>query len=110
MDTLFVKSKERRWSLGAINLKGGAQIHPCVVHKRGLSQYDVLKSKQSTGSFKIFEDDEEDQHVPMALEATEPEKDLMVHHKFDLQHETLFLTVKVGVFVAQAYGNGGPLA
>ncbi|KAJ0456454.1 putative cyclin domain-containing protein [Helianthus annuus] len=202
-----VEIGNNRRTLGAINLKGGAQIHPCVVHKRGLSQangnnennvnrpitrklaaqiankkqclpevplslhtneefQDVLKPKQSTESFKIFED-EEDQPVPMALEATEPEKDLMevemedifeepvididisdaknplavveyvedlyahyrriesysmvspnymltqqsdinekmrailidwlieVHHKFDLQHETLFLTVNL---------------
>ncbi|MFS8022810.1 hypothetical protein Hanom_Chr16g01443831 [Helianthus anomalus] len=38
---------------------------------------DVLKPKQSTDSFKIFKDHEEDQHVPMALEATEPEEDLI---------------------------------
>ncbi|KAM0055181.1 putative cyclin domain-containing protein [Helianthus debilis subsp. tardiflorus] len=194
-----VEIGNNRRTLGAINLKGGAQNHPCVVHKRGLSQAngknennvvspvnrpitrklaaqiankkqclpeDVLKPKQSTESFKIFED-EEDHPVPMALEATEPEKDLMevemedifeepvididisdaknplavveyvedlyahyrriescsmvspnymltqqsdinekmrailidwlieVHHKFDLQHETLFLTVNL---------------
>ncbi|KAF5807099.1 hypothetical protein HanXRQr2_Chr05g0229781 [Helianthus annuus] len=43
---------------------------------------DVLKPKQSTESFKIFED-EEDQPVPMALEATEPEKDLMFYSKLE---------------------------
>ncbi|MFS8016717.1 putative cyclin domain-containing protein [Helianthus anomalus] len=194
-----VEIGNNRRTLGAIHPKGGAQNHPCVVHKRGLSQAngnnennvvspvnrpitrklaaqiankkqclpeDVLKPKQSTDSFKIFED-EEDHPEPMALEATEPEKDLMevemedifeepvididisdaknplavveyvedlyahyrriescsmvspnymltqqsdinekmrailidwlieVHHKFDLQHETLFLTVNL---------------
>ncbi|XP_021971754.1 protein WAVE-DAMPENED 2-like [Helianthus annuus] len=43
---------------------------------------DVLKPTQSTESLKIFED-EEDQPVPMALEATEPEKDLMFYLKLE---------------------------
>ncbi|KAL8266022.1 hypothetical protein R6Q59_003366 [Mikania micrantha] len=194
-----VEIGNNRRALGAINHKGGAQIYPCVVNKRTLSQVngntennvvnqlhrpitrkfaaqiankkqsfpvDVLKPKQSTESFKVFEDDE-DQPVPMALETTDFQKDNMevemedifeeqvvdidiadtkntlavveyiedlyahyrkmensgmvspnymltqqsdinermrailidwlieVHHKFDLQHETLFLTVNL---------------
>ncbi|KAI3813667.1 hypothetical protein L1987_18396 [Smallanthus sonchifolius] len=194
-----VEISNNRRALGASNQKGGAQIYPCVVNKRALSQAngnnennvvsqvhrpmtrklaaqiankkqcfpeDVLKPKESRESFKVFQDDE-DEHVPMALETTEPQKDHMevemedifeepvvdidisdtknplavveyvedlyahyrkmesygmvspnymitqqsdinermrailidwlieVHHKFDLQHETLFLTVNL---------------
>lgn len=194
-----VEISHNRRALGAINQRGGAQIYPCVVNKRALSQEngnneniivnqvhrpmtrklaaqiaskkqcfpeDVLKPKQSTETFKVWED-VEDQPVPMSLETTEPQKDHMevemedifeepvmdidvldtknplavveyvddlyahyrkmesygmvspnymltqqsdinermrailidwlieVHHKFDLQHETLFLTVNL---------------
>ncbi|KAJ0445537.1 putative cyclin domain-containing protein [Helianthus annuus] len=194
-----VEINNNRRALGVINQKGGAQIYPCAVNKRALSQANgnnenndvnqvhrpmtrklaaqiankkqcapenVLKPKESSESFKIFEDDE-DQPVPMALETAEPQKDHMevemedifeepvvdidisdtkntlavveyveelyayyrkmeiygmvspnymltqqsdinermrsilidwlieVHHKFDLQHETLFLTVNL---------------
>ncbi|KAI3665276.1 hypothetical protein L6452_43900 [Arctium lappa] len=137
-----------------------------IANKKQCFPEDVLKPKQATESFKVWED-VEDQPVPMSLEKTEPQKDLMevemedifvepvvdidisdtknplavveyvedlyahyrkmesygmvspnymltqqsdinermrailidwlieVHHKFDLQHETLFLTVNL---------------
>nr|XP_043607624.1 G2/mitotic-specific cyclin-2-like isoform X2 [Erigeron canadensis] len=194
-----VEISNNRRTLGAINQKPGAQLYPCVVNKRALSQAngnnennavnqihrpmtrklaaqiankkqcfpeDVLKPKPSPESFKVWED-VEDRPVPMSLETKKPQKDHMevemedileepvvdidmadskdpcavveyvqdlhshyrrmessgmvspnymltqqsdinermrailidwlveVHHKFDLQHETLFLTVNL---------------
>ncbi|KAK9074806.1 hypothetical protein SSX86_003125 [Deinandra increscens subsp. villosa] len=111
-----VEISNNRRALGAISQKGGAQIYPCVVNKRTLSQAnennvvnqvhrpitrkfaaqiankkqsfheDVSKPKQSTESFKVLEDDE-DQPVPMALETTEPQKDHMEVEMEDIFEE-----------------------
>lgn len=91
-----------RRALGVINQKGGAQLYPCAVNKRALSQANennennvpnqvhrpitrklaaqiankkqCFPEKQSNESFKVWED-MEDQPVPMSLEeTTEPQK------------------------------------
>ncbi|KAK9064975.1 hypothetical protein SSX86_016358 [Deinandra increscens subsp. villosa] len=49
---------------------------------------DVLKPKQSSECFEIFEDGE-DQPVPMALETTEPEKDLREVEMEDIFEEPI---------------------
>ncbi|XP_071693689.1 G2/mitotic-specific cyclin-2-like [Rutidosis leptorrhynchoides] len=193
-----VEISHNRRAFGSINQQKGAQVLPCVVNKRALSQANgnnennvpnqvhrpvtrklaaqiankkqcfpenVLKPKRSIESFKVWED-VEDQPEPMSLETTEPiveveiemedifeepivdidisdtknplavveyfedlyshyrqtesygmvsanyiltqQSDINermrailidwlieVHHKFDLQHETLFLTVNL---------------
>ncbi|KAK1423519.1 hypothetical protein QVD17_18823 [Tagetes erecta] len=58
-----------------------------IANKKQCLSEDVLKPKQSSESLKIFED--EDQPVPMTLETTEPEKDLMEVEMEDIFEEPI---------------------
>lgn len=109
-----VEISQNRRALGVINQKGGAQLYPCAVNKRALSQSNgnnensipdqvhrpitrklaaqiankkqCFPEKQSDESFKVWED-MEDQPVPMSLERTEPQKDHMEVEMEDIFEE-----------------------
>ncbi|CAN8323527.1 unnamed protein product [Cochlearia groenlandica] len=107
------KRQTNRRALGVINQNlVCAKPYSCVVvnKRRGLSQEETKKLKPSVPSGNefgdcIFIDEEEeeeekeatlDQPMPMSLEE-EPHIELnpMVHDKFDLMNETLYLTVNL---------------
>ncbi|KAI3824243.1 hypothetical protein L1987_05693 [Smallanthus sonchifolius] len=83
-----------------------------IANKKQCLPEDVLKPKQSNESFEIFED-EEDEPVPMALETTEPEKDLMEVEMEDIFEEPIVdidisdtkNTLAVVEYVEELYAN-----